>query len=95
MEQVNSVDLIWNAILATKASGAEEEVAGEEETLDASDFDELNGSTRSNAEQHGPAMLAAEATKVTMETKENEDSECFSGAKQRLTLLEQYRRLEV
>lgn len=98
---VNSVDLIWNAILATISRGEEEEEVGDladESQLDhvAMEFGELDGvsvmdGTATSA--LATAQLESNATEdlgYAVVTKHGDNTET-----PRLSLLEQYRKLEV
>mmetsp|Transcript_39777 Transcript_39777/g.81842 ORF Transcript_39777/g.81842 Transcript_39777/m.81842 type:complete len:561 (+) Transcript_39777:289-1971(+) len=93
---VNSVDLVWNAILATKASGAEEEeedeaAAGEESAeLLVAEYGELDG-----VQVMDGTDTSARAKVSSIESSTTEGSDIAMEEKPRLTLLEQYRRLEV
>lgn len=97
---VNSVDLIWNAILATISRGEEEEEEGsdlkDEGQIVAAEFGELDGVTVMDgtaASTLASPHLESNATKDlgnAVVSKHGENTET-----PRLTLLEQYRKLEV
>ena len=100
---VNSVDLIWNAILATISRGDKEEEEKEEEGGDLTDdgqivadfgeLDVLSVMDGTDASAVEPAKLqsnTAEGLELVVASKGKEDTETS-----RMTLLEQYRRLEV
>ena len=95
---VNSVDLVWNAILATKASDAEEREDGApaeaEDGADllVSEFGELDGvqimeGTDVSAAVKGPTLESTTSQAVDDAVEVEEEP--------RLTLLEQYRKLNV
>lgn len=97
---VNSVDLIWNAILATISRGEEEEEEGgdltDEGQIVVTEFGELDGV----AVMDGTAASALAS--AHLESNATEDSSNAVVIKHgentetpRLTLLEQYRKLEV
>ena len=96
---VNSVDLIWNAILATISRGEkEEEEVGDlaEGQIVAAEFGELdgvsvmNGTVASALETSHIGSIATEGLDIAVDGKEADKTQT-----PRLTLLEQYRKLEV
>ena len=98
---VNSVDLIWNAILATISRGEEEEgeegggdLTGEGQVV-AMEFGELDGVTVMD----GTVVPALATGQLESNATEGLDTSVANGHESaetpRLTLLEQYRKLEV
>jgi len=99
---VNSVDLIWNAILATISRGEEDdegELPVEDQALAAVEFDELDRVTVMDG-----TIVSADVASAHLESNATEGLDIavvsITGGEEgtetsRLTLLEQYRRLEV